>query len=99
MFLGVEWHVGYADDAAHKRHPRLFRHRLKVGKIPELPFVHLDLSDLVVEDPGSEHGETALLGVAKHRIRQSLPHKSIPFAAEKTDFDILDERLAATARS
>jgi hypothetical protein len=40
-----------------------------------------------------------LLGVAKHRIRQSLPHKSIPFAAETTDFDILDERLAATARS
>jgi hypothetical protein len=76
MLLRIHWHVGHADYAAHKRRPWLLGDWLKVRKIPKLPFIHLDLGHVVVEYPSSQHGETASLGIGKHRTRQSFPHQN-----------------------
>ena len=53
---------------------RLLGDRLKLGKDPKLPLSHLDFADLVIEHPGSQHGETASFGIGEHRLRQNLPH-------------------------
>jgi len=42
--------------------PGSFRERLKVGEIPELPLLHLDLGHVVVEHPSPQQGEPASLG-------------------------------------
>ena len=79
LLLHLDGHVGHANDAPHECRPRLLGDRLQLGKVPKLPLGHLDFTDLVVEHPASQHGETASFGIGEHRVRQSLPHEMILF--------------------
>src|SRR5438477_6577862 len=79
-FLRLDRHVGDTDGTAHERRPGLLGRRLKVRKIPELPFLHLNLADIVIEHPGSQDAEPALLRVGEHRLRQRLSHGPPPRA-------------------
>src|SRR6266404_603359 len=65
-FLRVHGHVGHADLAAHEGDPRLLRERLQPGEVPELPLVHFDLGDALVQHPAPQRGEPGLFGLSEH---------------------------------
>src|SRR5271156_3730862 len=97
MLLRLNGHVGHIDRAAHEGRPRLFRDRLKLGKIPKLLLLHLDLGDVVFQNPSTENTKPAPLGVFEHHVRKRLPHGTAPFVdAVQSDTD--DRRATGPSR-
>src|SRR4030088_2068235 len=72
--LRVFRHVGHVDRPAHEGGPGLFGDRLEGRKVPELPLVHHDGGHLVVEHPGPQHGQPAVLRVGEHLVGQHFFH-------------------------
>src|SRR5947209_3405383 len=76
MTLARFRHVGDVDQAAHIAGPRLLGERLHADELPELPLGHDDLGYAVAQNPVLKGGQTGLLAIGEHGVRNGFPHET-----------------------
>src|SRR5579862_9372516 len=74
VYLGIYRHVRNAQLTPHEGCPRLLGDRLKLNEIPELPFTHFNLSNLMLQRSIANGRQPCLICFAEHFLWQCLFH-------------------------